>query len=133
MSAIAEAPRITPKSEGGPPAEKPEKQGMSKGKKIGLGLFAAWFAGVIFFVILFGLKAHKAPAVASGAFSPTDEEVAMARKMIAAFELPENRDKGVVQVDGRMVERLHAEMAQRTVAIADAIAKTKQQERLSSV
>src|ERR1700757_4259617 len=67
------------------------------------------------------------------AFSPTDEEVAMARKMIAAFELPENRDKGVVQVDGRMVERLHAEMAQRTVAIADAIAKTKQQERLSSV
>src|SRR5580700_5869161 len=59
------------------------------------------------------------------AFSPTDEEVAMARKMIAAFELPENRDKGVVQIDGRMVERLHAEMAQRTVAIADAIAKTK--------
>ena len=43
--------------------------------------------------------------------------------MIAAFELPENRDKGVVQIDGRMVERLHAEMAQRTVAIADAIAK----------
>ena len=45
--------------------------------------------------------------------------------MIAAFELPENRDKGVVQIDGRMVERLHAEMARRTVAIADAIAKTK--------
>src|SRR5579862_1597296 len=62
------------------------------------------------------------------AFSPTDEEVAMARKMIAAFELPENRDKGVVQVDGRMVERLHAEMAQRTVAIADAIAKTKEKQ-----
>jgi citrate lyase subunit beta / citryl-CoA lyase len=59
------------------------------------------------------------------AFSPTAEEVANARKMIAAFELPENRDKGVVQIDGRMVERLHAEMAQRTVAIADAIAKAK--------
>jgi citrate lyase subunit beta/citryl-CoA lyase len=29
----------------------------------------------------------------------------------------------VVQIDGRMVESLHAEMAQRTVAIADAIAK----------
>jgi len=52
----------------------------------------------------------------------------MARKMIAAFELPENRDKGVVQIDGRMVERLHAEMAQRTVAIADAIAMTKQKQ-----
>src|SRR5580704_5619793 len=62
------------------------------------------------------------------AFSPTEDEVATARKMIAAFELPENRDKGVVQIDGRMVERLHAEMAQRTVAIADAIAKTKQKQ-----
>jgi citrate lyase subunit beta/citryl-CoA lyase len=54
-------------------------------------------------------------------FSPSSEEVEAARKMIGAFELPENRDKGVVQIDGRMVERLHAEMAQRTVAIADAI------------
>src|SRR5262249_15014961 len=62
------------------------------------------------------------------AFSPTAEEVANARKMIAAFEQPENRDKGVVQIDGRMVERLHAEMAQRTVAIADAIAKAKQKQ-----
>jgi citrate lyase subunit beta / citryl-CoA lyase len=59
------------------------------------------------------------------AFSPTPDEVALARKMIAAFELPENKDKGVVQIDGRMVERLHAEMAQRTVAIAAAIAKTQ--------
>jgi citrate lyase subunit beta/citryl-CoA lyase len=59
------------------------------------------------------------------AFSPSAEEIAVARKMIAAFELPENRDKGVVQIDGRMVERLHAEMAQRTVAIADAIARAK--------
>jgi citrate lyase subunit beta / citryl-CoA lyase len=58
------------------------------------------------------------------AFSPTDEEVEAARKMIAAFDRPENKDKGVIQIDGRMVERLHAEMARRTVAIADAIAKT---------
>jgi citrate lyase subunit beta/citryl-CoA lyase len=56
------------------------------------------------------------------AFSPTSEEVAQARKAIAAFDLPENQDKGVVQIDGRMVERLHAEMARRTVAIAEAIA-----------
>jgi citrate lyase subunit beta/citryl-CoA lyase len=55
------------------------------------------------------------------AFSPSDEEIAQARKMIDAFDRPENRDKGVVQVDGRMVERMHAEMARRTVAIADAI------------
>jgi citrate lyase subunit beta/citryl-CoA lyase len=55
------------------------------------------------------------------AFSPTAEEVEAARKMIAAFDLPENENKGVIQIDGRMVERLHAEMARRTVAIADAI------------
>ncbi len=56
------------------------------------------------------------------AFSPSVEEVAWARKMIAAFDLPENKSKGVVSIDGRMVERLHADMARRTVAIAEAIA-----------
>jgi citrate lyase subunit beta/citryl-CoA lyase len=55
-------------------------------------------------------------------FSPSPDEVAHARKLIAAFDLPQNKNKGVVQVDGRMVERMHAEMARRTVAIADAIA-----------
>jgi citrate lyase subunit beta/citryl-CoA lyase len=55
------------------------------------------------------------------AFSPSDDDVALARKIIAAFGLPENKDKGVVQLDGRMVERLHADMARRTVAIAEAI------------
>jgi citrate lyase subunit beta / citryl-CoA lyase len=59
------------------------------------------------------------------AFSPTPEEVEAARKTIAAFDLAENKDKGVIQVDGRMVERLHAEMARQTVAIADAIATRK--------
>jgi citrate lyase subunit beta/citryl-CoA lyase len=55
-------------------------------------------------------------------FSPSETEVAQARKMIAAFDLPENKSKGVVSIDGRMVERLHADMARRTVAIAEAIA-----------
>jgi citrate lyase subunit beta / citryl-CoA lyase len=57
----------------------------------------------------------------NAAFSPSADEVAQARKIIAAFDLPENKDKGVVQLDGRMVERLHADMARRTVAIARAI------------
>ena len=39
-------------------------------------------------------------------FSPTEEEVAWARKIIAAFEEPENKGKGVIVVEGRMVERL---------------------------
>jgi len=57
------------------------------------------------------------------AFSPTGDEVAQARNIIAAFDLPENRGKGVISIDGRMVERLHADMARRTVAIAEAIQK----------
>jgi citrate lyase subunit beta/citryl-CoA lyase len=61
-------------------------------------------------------------APCNAAFSPTAEEVAMARRMIAVFDLPENKGKGVVSIDGRMVERLHADMARRTVAIAEAIA-----------
>jgi citrate lyase subunit beta/citryl-CoA lyase len=54
-------------------------------------------------------------------FSPSTDEVALARRIIAAFDQPENKGKGVVQVDGRMVELLHAEIARRTVAVADAI------------
>jgi citrate lyase subunit beta/citryl-CoA lyase len=61
-------------------------------------------------------------APCNDAFAPSPEEVAQARRIIAAFELPENRHKGAIQLDGRMVERMHADMAQRTVALADAIA-----------
>ena len=55
-------------------------------------------------------------------FTPPEEEVAEARKIIATFERPENASRGAIQLDGRMVERLHADMAKRTIAIADAIA-----------
>ena len=60
-------------------------------------------------------------AAANAAFAPGTEEVAQARAIIAAFDLPENKRKGVIALEGRMVERLHAEMARRTVAIAEAI------------
>ena len=56
-------------------------------------------------------------------FSPDAETVAFARLTIAAFQAPENKGKGVLKVEGRMVEILHAEIARRTVAIADAIAE----------
>jgi citrate lyase subunit beta / citryl-CoA lyase len=59
---------------------------------------------------------------ANAVFAPSLEEVAQAKKILAAFNDPENVGKGVIALDGRMVERLHAVMAQRTVAIADAIA-----------
>ena len=60
----------------------------------------------------------------NAAFSPGADEVEQAKKIIAAFDLPENKGKGVIQLEGRMVERLHADMARRTVAIADAITAT---------
>jgi citrate lyase subunit beta/citryl-CoA lyase len=63
----------------------------------------------------------------NAAFSPSADEVAQAQKIIAAFDLPENKNKGVVAIDGRMVERLHAEMARRTVAIAQAIAQRQRE------
>ncbi len=55
-------------------------------------------------------------------FAPSAEEVEAARKLIAAFELPQNQGKGAIKLDGRMVELLHAEIARGTVAMADAIA-----------
>ena len=54
-------------------------------------------------------------------FSPTREEVEWSRKVIDAFGQKENEKKGVIVVEGRMVERLHFGMAQRTVAIAEQI------------
>ncbi len=55
-------------------------------------------------------------------FAPSSAEVESARAIIEAFGLPENAGKGVIQLNGRMVELLHADMARRTLAIADAIA-----------
>ena len=54
-------------------------------------------------------------------FSPTDEEVAWSRKIIEAFSQPANAQKGVITVEGKMVERLHLVMARRTAAIAHAV------------
>ena len=64
-------------------------------------------------------------AVANEVFAPPEAEVAFARKIIAAFEQPESKGKGVITVEGRMVELLHAEMARRTVAIAEAIERMR--------
>jgi citrate lyase subunit beta/citryl-CoA lyase len=55
-------------------------------------------------------------------FAPTPSEVQSAAAIIDAFALPENTGKGVIQLNGRMVEILHADMARRTLAIAEAIA-----------
>jgi citrate lyase subunit beta/citryl-CoA lyase len=60
-------------------------------------------------------------AVANAVFAPTPEEVEEARRIVAVFDAPENARKGAVALGGRMVERLHAEMAQRVLGLAAAI------------
>ena len=59
--------------------------------------------------------------ICNEAFAPSAAEVDSARAIIDAFALPENAGKGVIQLNGKMVELLHADMARRTLAIADAI------------
>ena len=56
-------------------------------------------------------------------FAPAQDEVTQARAIIAAFARPENEGKGVISLDGRMVERMHADIAARTVALAEAIGR----------
>ena len=65
-------------------------------------------------------------AICNAAFTPPAEDIANARKIVAAFDLPENASRGAIQLDGRMVERLHAEIARRTIAISDAIGALEQ-------
>ena len=54
-------------------------------------------------------------------FAPTEAEVERAGRIIAAFEEAEADGRGVVTVDGRMVENLHVEQARRTLVIQEAI------------
>lgn len=61
-------------------------------------------------------------AVTNEAFAPSKEEVDLARRQIAAFEETQAAGQGVAVVDGRIVENLHVETAQKTLAKAEAIA-----------
>ncbi len=53
---------------------------------------------------------------ANAGFGPSEEELAWARQIVAAFEKPENADKGAIRLDGQMVERLHLAEAEATLA-----------------
>jgi citrate lyase subunit beta/citryl-CoA lyase len=59
---------------------------------------------------------------ANAAFTPESGAVAWARTVVAAFEQPDAAGKGVLKVDGKMVERLHFAEARRLIGVADAIA-----------
>ena len=58
----------------------------------------------------------------NGVWAPTEAEIEHARRVIAAFDEAVADGRGVVTVDGRMIENLHVENARRTLAVADAIA-----------
>ena len=56
-------------------------------------------------------------------FAPSEAQVTYAHKIIAAFEAAAKEGKGVVLVDGKLVENLHVEQAKKLAALAEAIAK----------
>jgi len=62
---------------------------------------------------------------ANAAFGPSAEDVARARKVIAAYTEADAAGRGVTLVDGRLVEALHVAAARHTLALADAIGQRK--------
>jgi citrate lyase subunit beta/citryl-CoA lyase len=58
---------------------------------------------------------------ANRVFAPSEDEVDTARRTIAAFEAAQAEGRAVATLDGRLVERLHVEIAERTLAMVDAI------------
>lgn len=61
-------------------------------------------------------------ADANSIFMPDASEIAWAQKVTSVFDEPANAELAVVRIDGKMVERLHAEMAQRVLSLAAAVA-----------
>ena len=60
--------------------------------------------------------------IANEVWAPSDDQIAHARKVIAAFDEGLAEGRGVITVDGRLIEHLHVVNARRTLAVADAIA-----------
>jgi (3S)-malyl-CoA thioesterase len=60
--------------------------------------------------------------IANAAFAPSEAEIDLARRQIAAFDEAEASGQGVAVVDGKIVENLHVATAKSTLAKAEAIA-----------
>ena len=67
----------------------------------------------------------KTIATANRIFAPSPDDIASFRKIIAAYAEATAQGKGVVVVDGRLIENLHVEEAHRVVALAEAITDLK--------
>ncbi|MCL4109793.1 UNVERIFIED_CONTAM: hypothetical protein GTU68_018520 [Idotea baltica] len=61
--------------------------------------------------------------IANQVFAPSEAEIDLAQRQIAAFEVAQAEGQGVAVVDGKIVENLHIETAQATLAKAHAIAE----------
>ena len=68
----------------------------------------------------------KTIAMANEAFSPSEDEIAWSKRIIEAHAEAEKEGKGVVLVDGKLIENLHVEGAKQMVAMADAITQMEQ-------
>ncbi|MEU1629762.1 CoA ester lyase [Streptomyces sp. NPDC020096] len=55
-------------------------------------------------------------------FAPSPEQIERSRRIIDAFDEAAREGRGVVTVDGRMIENLHVEDARRILALAEAVA-----------
>ena len=60
--------------------------------------------------------------IANRVWAPSEAEIDHARRVIEAFEEAQRDGRGVVTVDGRMIENLHVDNARRTLSVAEAIA-----------
>ena len=68
----------------------------------------------------------KTIAMANESFSPSEDEIAWSKRIIEAHAEAEKEGKGVVLVDGKLIENLHVEGAKQMVAMADAITQMEQ-------
>lgn len=55
--------------------------------------------------------------IANNAFGPTDEDIMRANNIVTAFKKVENEDKGAIQIEGEMIERLHLAQAEQMLKI----------------
>ncbi len=62
-------------------------------------------------------------APANEAFAPSAEEIAEARRVVAAYAAAKAEGRAVASLDGRMIEQLHADTAQQSLDLATAIAE----------
>ncbi len=61
--------------------------------------------------------------IANQVFAPSEQEIAWSRTIIAAHAEAEKEGKGVIVIDGKLIENLHVENAQRLVDLAEAISQ----------